>query len=200
MSLLKNAILVLCVTALIGSSSQAQHLQLHWYISAGGAHATGDLDDPTGFGYVGRIGVGITLIEARSGGLDMVAYGQYSRFPSRIDTEGDFGFITPAIDLQLQFEQTNGSVLYLVLGGGYARLQKAAFTFRQSKLTASGQTIIEKQVGRYNENDFFVSPGIGAFIGRASGVRPFVEIRYTDISGAIIPDMQYVSMLFGVRF
>jgi len=169
------------------------------YIAGGGGYAIGELAERAEFGFHGRLGIGLTLVPAPSGEIELIAQGGYNRFLSDIDTEGDFTLIPAGIDVKLGYRQQSGLTMYVILGGGYAYTRRESFIMKRTVWEPSGPTVREQEINNRSENCFYISPGVGVEIHRSAFLTPFIELRFTDISGTYIKDYQFFTIAVGLR-
>lgn len=190
---------ILFLLWLTGSTSCLAGSRAGLYLGGGGNLAVGDLGERAETGYHAGLGAGVPLAAVPSGGIEFILRGFYHRLLSDTDTEGDFSFVAAGVDVKISYRQRNGSTLYLILGGGYAKARREQFMYRSAVATASGLRIIERQIESRSENDFYASPGFGAELAAGGPIKPFIEFRFTDVSGTYISDYQFVTVTLGIK-
>jgi hypothetical protein len=168
-------------------------------VGAGGAPAFGELEKRAGFGLHGLAVLEHDLVTQDEGGIALAVRTEAHRFNSDIATEGDFQFLQAGLDIRLRFRQKSGSTLYLLLGAGYARVERMSFTTSQTRLTPSGMVTTESKVPSRSESDPYATIGAGTLLAGSGGITPFVEIRLTDISGTYIRDYLFLSGTIGIK-
>jgi len=169
----------------IGNSACAGDLRTH--VGGGGGVAVGDLADRAGLGFHGLLTVGYPINKQASGGIALAIRSEFHLFAADSETDGDFVYLLAGPDLRISYDKTGGSMLYLLLSAGYAYTERKSY---QNNGT---------EVPSVQENNLYATAGLGAEMGGKAKFRPFVEVRFTDVSGSYIRDHLFFSGTFGIR-
>ncbi|RME19234.1 MAG: hypothetical protein D6800_14520, partial [Candidatus Zixiibacteriota bacterium] len=156
-------------------------------LAVGGNGATGTSADRARQGITGRLGLTADSLFAFVPDLEVTLGGGYDLFFADTDSLPDISFLRGGLQLSLPFYASGASQLYFLLDGGYARLRFAAVTF--NGITRASRT----------ENDLYGSAGIGARWQAQRNLAMFAELRFTDVSGDVLRDYQFVQLLFGIE-
>jgi hypothetical protein len=156
-------------------------------VGGGGGVAVGDLADRAGLGFHGLLTVGYPLNRQVSGGIILSIRTEYHLFLADSKTDGDFAYLLAGPDLRISYEKSGGSQIYLLLSGGYAYTERKSYQNNGA------------EVPSVQENNLYATAGLGAEMGGKAKLQPFVEVRFTDVSGAYIRDHLFFSGTIGIR-
>ncbi len=148
--------------------------------------SVGQFGERTKPGWHIRGGWGPTIFSSQNNRFDAIINSSYSNFKTEISHDGDYAIIKGGVDLRLMFDLSANSQYYLIAGGGVASVKVKEFEFNE--------TLIKSM----KETGPFLSAGVGIGLGKIQSVRPFVEFRFTDISGTHLREYQMFELTVGL--
>jgi hypothetical protein len=180
-------LLAILALALSFTSDPACAGDLQFHAGGGGGVAIGDLANRAGIGFHGLFTVSYPLNRQASGGIAVAIRSEYHRFVADAEIDGDFVYLLAGPDLRISYDKGGGALLYLLLSGGYAYTERKGYENNGTEIPA------------VQENNLYATAGLGAEMGGKARLRPFVEVRFTDVSGAYVRDHLFFSGTIGIR-
>ncbi len=184
MRLSHAVLLTLLVTATSLHAGAGRPIQI--YAAGELAQPVGDLHDRVDGSPGGSLGLGYAPGFISTGEIEFVLRGGYERFNTNRNYGPDFRFITIGLDFKLNLTAASTSNYYLLLGAGYSHTGQCSFD-------VPGYTFKS-----HTEHNPYLSAGVGVEY-RRNPVSPFVQIRFTDVSGKQIGDYQFFKFALGLK-
>ena len=177
----------LCLLLVTAATASAAGLDLR--LGIGGNGTLGESSDRSRRGMTVFGGLLFDSLLAPVPELRIGVTAAYDRFAANTDTLAGVRFIRTGLELALPVYRSGRSTLRVVLEGGYARLQ----------LPAAAVGAIQR-VAR-SENDVFGSGGLEAmWRPHPDGMALLARLQFTDVSGRLLSDWQFVQLALGIAW
>ncbi len=194
---MRRLINTVLITVIIIGPGLISGKNYNFYLSPGVAASVGDLSHRAPFGFMGKAGFGIKPAPISSPELELLIVGQVHFFPTNKDNYSDLSFILAGLETRLHLYPTGMNGFYVTISGGYAytRIEEQTYELRL------GSMVLEKKnIPEIIEHNPYLSPGFGYEFGSKSGLRFFVEGRFTYIFGTYIKNITYLPFSLGIKF
>ncbi len=169
------------------TSTNGHVKRLLFYVSAGVRLPVEAFGDRANTGFGGILALGFAPRSLSLGGeIELMLRLQADRFGSSLDSGPNFTFLSAGMDLKFNIDPTAERNFYLLFGGGVTQTRWSSYD------TPYGER------ARVTTNDFYGSAGTGLTL-KGKSVSPFMEARLTDVSGARMGNLYFLTLSVGLR-
>jgi hypothetical protein len=183
-------------TALCCTAADGQTSRIGFTAGGGIGNAFGELAELANPGY--HAVVGIRLQPSQSApDIAFVPTAGWHTFRAENDDSPDVTFITAGLELRLCARSAPSTRVYLIGGGGYAKTTVDEYN-RFVRVSAPIDRL--ELVPELDEDNYYLSAGVGVLVGKPGKLNGFIEIRAANVFGTRIKNYTFVPILVGVAF